>query len=177
MCWLQRLLWLWNSLIPLFKDKGHPLPSGEFWVKSRWMLPCYLEEVLAGDDESQLGAEVFCLGLTPSDPLDQLRDVISHCLQEARKLNWAHLAWITRTGWKMTQWCFLAVLSLLGMPVPDFGFVQPFLPARSLPTLNPNKRTSDFPSPTRALPTLLSQRSQYIHRKTSLHNEALKECP
>lgn len=47
---------------------------------------CYLEEVLAGDDESQLGTEVFCLGLAPSDPLDQLRDVIGHCLQEARKI-------------------------------------------------------------------------------------------
>lgn len=43
------------------------------------------EKVLARDDESQLGAEVFCLGLTPSHPLDQLRDVISHCLQEAKK--------------------------------------------------------------------------------------------
>lgn len=41
---------------------------------------CYLEEVLAGDDESQLGAKVFSLGLASSHSLDQLRDVISHCL-------------------------------------------------------------------------------------------------
>lgn len=46
---------------------------------------CYLQEVLAGDDEGQLGAEVFCLSLAPSHPLNELRDVIGHCLQEERK--------------------------------------------------------------------------------------------
>lgn len=55
----------------------------------------YLEEVLAGNDESQLGAEVFCLGLAPSDPLDQLRDVISHCLQGARKLKVSTLSMVS----------------------------------------------------------------------------------
>lgn len=55
------------------------------------MLLQYLEEVLAGDDESQLGAQVFCLSLAPSDPLDQLRNVIGHCLQEERKMKTEHI--------------------------------------------------------------------------------------
>ena len=57
------------------------------------MLLQYLEEVLAGDDESQLGAQVFCLSLAPSDPLDQLRNVIGHHLQEERKMKTAHSGW------------------------------------------------------------------------------------
>ena len=46
---------------------------------------CYLQEVLAGDDEGQLGAEVFCSSLPPSHPLNELRDVIGHCLREVSK--------------------------------------------------------------------------------------------
>lgn len=49
-----------------------------------WFLS-YLQEVLAGDDESQLGTEVFGLSLAPSHTLYKLRDVISHRLQRARK--------------------------------------------------------------------------------------------
>ena len=54
------------------------------------MLLCYLEEILAGDDESQLGTEVFCLGLTPPDSLDQLRNVIGNRLQKAIKMKSEH---------------------------------------------------------------------------------------
>lgn len=54
------------------------------------MLLCYLEEVLARDDESQLGTEVFRLGLAPPDSLDQLRNVIGHCLQKAIKMKSEH---------------------------------------------------------------------------------------
>ena len=55
------------------------------------MLLHYLEEVLSGDDESQLVAQVFCLSLAPSDPLDQLRNVIGHRLQEERKMKTEHI--------------------------------------------------------------------------------------
>lgn len=70
-------------------------------MKPRWPQG-YLEEVLAGDDESQLGTEVFCLSLAPSHPLDQLRDVISHCLQEARRqtLSTAGMVELSREGGK-----------------------------------------------------------------------------
>ena len=61
------------------------------WGRAGRTLLQYLEEVLAGDDESQLGAQVFCLSLAPSDPLDQLRNVIGHRLQEARKMKTEHI--------------------------------------------------------------------------------------
>lgn len=94
-------------LLPLLKDKRHLLPRvgwGALSTPRRRRL-CYLEEVLAGDDESQLGTEVFCLGLAPSHPLDQLGDVISHHLQEAGKWGLSYLAWrMTKTAWTATQW-------------------------------------------------------------------------
>lgn len=68
---------------PSSGTKGR-LPDGAF-SRDHAAGICYLKEVLAGDDEGQLGAEVFCLSLAPSHPLNELRDVIGHCLQEARK--------------------------------------------------------------------------------------------
>lgn len=85
------------------------------------MLLCYLEEVLAGDDESQLGTEVFCLGLAPSHPLDQLRDVISHCLQEAGKLKLSSSSMVNyqnRVENDPSDKCLLDVISLLGDACP-----------------------------------------------------------
>lgn len=41
---------------------------------------CYLQEVLAGTDESQLSAGTVRLRLAASDSLDQLRDLLCHHL-------------------------------------------------------------------------------------------------
>lgn len=117
-------------LIPLLKDKRHLLPpggGGGLWAQARWVLLCYLEEVLAGDDESQLGTEVFGLGLAPSHPLDQLRDMIGHRLWEAGKWKLSYLSMgNSKTGQTMTQvinvWWMCC--HAWEMPAPDLGFTQ-----------------------------------------------------
>lgn len=93
------------------------------------MFPWYLEEVLAGDDECQLGTEIFCLGLAPSDPLDQLRDVISHRLQEARKMKTEH----TQDGDvpKRGVWGNAPSDNVLWMCLPSWG-----CPAQTLDSLS-----------------------------------------
>lgn len=92
------------------------------------MILCYLEEVLAGDDESQLGTEVICLGLAPSHPLDQLRDVISHGLEEAGKFKLSTPRMVnyqSRVENGPSDKCCWKCHPSWETPVPDLGLTAP----------------------------------------------------